>query len=902
MALIVDRSQSYLKILSDLSNFVATKTDAEAWKDFYDSSVGKTILELHAGLGEFNSFHAIMSRRESYLQDAEIRSSCIGIAETLGYAVHRGNNDHLAITFIADQNASISKYTIVGSCAGFDVVSLEDLAVEFGHEYTLLVALGNLKQEKITVQSSNINIFRFISPNVTEDILLYLNDTIVPFERELLQLINDNFVVLTNAWGSIDVFYINRFPPSDWSPSTRYTFTDFILPNYKWRPGREYKVGDKVYPTKNKDFYFEAVTDGISAFEEPNWPVTIGTGVNDGPSLIWKNKGPQNTQFYFRNVTPGIGISGMQEPNWPMQSGIQISDGDLTWVCTDVYDYSKYAYKSGDILTLKFIESADINYRNSDVDLFYGNIQGIEKEASYQDPESIESIKINAPLFHETKHVIRGREDYKKIFKEVEPTIVNTNGHDISPAVVELFYVKDHTTDLWERDKIVNRFDTIMPSTPNNFIYQATVGGRVGLSTKGNSSLTEPTWPTIPLDTFVDGQVVWQTKLLIGTIVNWESNKEYVLGDVVQPPVPNGYMYVAVDFKTEPVWPTTVGETVQDNEVIWECTEDIYLKGFTATYRRHNTNYTVGDLVVPVVPSGYYYMATTTGTSGNTEPIWPTVIGNNVTDGTVIWTCVDLTSADKYLKNRILELLSSYRPFGVMPPVINDPKILFIILDIELTLDITNVSINVIKKDVDSTLEQYERILGNSFSLKDVEKELEKLSYVKIARVLVNFENKTKIWSNGLLVKLNDLVFPPSSTGRMYEMVQVFDNKDSDYTQWLDRAYSLKVEPVWPMINGNTVDDGNLRWECQDETNPLPALWQADLIYTVGQAVRPTIPNGKQYVVTEILNTDPAWPTTIGEVVNDSKLFWVCRDPITYPPRCAWDEYYIIGRIINIVS
>jgi len=52
------------------------------------------------------------------------------------------------------------------------------------------------------------------------------------------------------------------------------------------------------------------------------------------------------------------------------------------------------------------------------------------------------------------------------------------------------------------------------------------------------------------------------------------------------------------------------------------------------------TSYSVGDVVIPTTANGHMYICTAAGTSGSSEPTWPTMDGNTVTDNTVTWECI----------------------------------------------------------------------------------------------------------------------------------------------------------------------------------------------------------------------------------------------------------------------
>jgi prepilin-type N-terminal cleavage/methylation domain-containing protein len=98
----------------------------------------------------------------------------------------------------------------------------------------------------------------------------------------------------------------------------------------------------------------------------------------------------------------------------------------------------------------------------------------------------------------------------------------------------------------------------------------------------------------------------------------------------------NGYQYICTSAgtsgTTEPPWPTTVGSTINDNGVIWTN------GGLTPPNAwAPSTSYTLYAVLYP--SNGYQYISTVAGTSGTTQPSWPTTIGNTVLDGGVTWKC-----------------------------------------------------------------------------------------------------------------------------------------------------------------------------------------------------------------------------------------------------------------------
>ncbi len=339
--MIIDpKSVSFETIKEDIITWLQTRPDSAKWKDYFSHSTGNTIVELLAGLSTFFQYNILSSRKETYLQYTDNRSSAIAIAQTLGYSVHRGRKSHqkLTIDLTSLQNdVSFSKYDIIGKYGAEDIILLDDnlklLTTDTAPTYDANVVVG-AKKQIVQEIAKNQTFFRFDTQNISEDywvkLSVYGSDDLIdlsvsPTISDLVNYLEvdhkrmDQLVMLTNAFNSIDIMCLNE------------------------------------------------------------------------------------------NST----------------------------------------YKEKDQLIIDYIEmgSEPTEYKLEEVKLDFASVTEVLESKQRKEPESTADIKINAPLFHETKYLIRSREDYTKLFQSLISEIaeiedVNSNPDDAA-AEVALCYVPE---------------------------------------------------------------------------------------------------------------------------------------------------------------------------------------------------------------------------------------------------------------------------------------------------------------------------------------------------------------------------------------------------------------------------------------------------------------------------
>ena len=658
---------SFTNIKNSLQSYIQNKSDVTStWKDFYTAGAGQTVLELDAAVAAFYAFHFIIGRRESFLTVAQNYNSVVGGALDKGYNCSRGHNVHIRIQVVPTKTQSLSKWSIVGSYGEYDVVLLEDAILNKGIATTIDCVIGNSSVQSVPIKTTDLQQFVFTAANTTDDVRLILTDREVPFSTELKDAVNDNYIMLTNPYGSVDVFYLNN-------GNYKYTVADTLNLQFIERNNITFgaiskstlvidvasqvddiiliedrlDVEDKEHIRIAAPIYHEtnnvvrARKDYVKFLKENN-ALIIDANDKDlnpglialtylkkydseaGTSLLTAQEKQDYIKFMMSICPDGVAKAFIEDPVRVVRSLAitlwQKSNENIQATIEDDIDniLDTYRDRLAPVLDLNQIEH-DIEQlpgvKIARVDLGASEYENNKKYKLY---DVVTVPKILVGTEYQTWTMYCGK--------------IQSKTGDTEPDWATAGSIGDQIQDnnfIWENS---NKYTTSINASWNkDGTYELYSDINVGYEVPPKQTLaTQPLWGA---QLKKDGNVTWNKLKDFGTLLSTrQNNTKYVLNQQVIVEANNQlavYNAVGVTHKTsssKPNWNVNIDEFVVDNAITWKCLYNA---------RRNNYNYLAGDLVaIGKDDKLYVYIALSDGTTGDTEVLDGSAA---ITDGTITW-------------------------------------------------------------------------------------------------------------------------------------------------------------------------------------------------------------------------------------------------------------------------
>ena len=167
-------------------------------------------------------------------------------------------------------------------------------------------------------------------------------------------------------------------------------------------------------------------------------------------------------------------IKNMTEDKYLVRTN-PYSSVDIMYLNT--FSNAKYTYGTDSEITIRYIELADVGNDAYTPEMFrtYGTLNGVANISSYLPFESVESIKVRAPLDHETQNLIRSKQDYANRLRQIVQSTIDTDWTAVTPTYTQITYLKNDYTmlssgeeeDVLKLLKDENYFGTPLPDITN---------------------------------------------------------------------------------------------------------------------------------------------------------------------------------------------------------------------------------------------------------------------------------------------------------------------------------------------------------------------------------------------------------------------------------------------------
>jgi hypothetical protein len=383
--------------------------------------------------------------------------------------------------------------------------------------------------------------------------------------------------------------------------------------------------------------------------------------------------------------------------------------GSVDIAYLNTFTTAKYKYGTGTEITIRYVELADVPVIPYDTSMFtYGELGDVTTISSYIPFETAESLKVTAPLDHETQNLIRSKADYANRLQEIIPSVIQTNWIALTPTFTVMTYLEDTGTLLTgtrvypgtaaetkerlsntEIEKVrnilkdENFFGTPLPDILPPRREVADIKIQLALTDKYrnisdinldidnilknyyNRELSAH-FNVYDLERLIENLEYVKYARVFFKVDEREPNKTYQLGQIVSVKNKKGEInnykaskILGVTGITEPengwgvpINPPTEIDTdiiIQDGSIYWKCFKKLPdMPKLSISLRKPTARYGIGDYMeLSQYPDYMFKCVDIVRVSGTTEPdTTGHLLGDFIVDGNIVWVVKDYINDD----------------------------------------------------------------------------------------------------------------------------------------------------------------------------------------------------------------------------------------------------------------
>ncbi len=385
------------------------------------------------------------------------------------------------------------------------------------------------------------------------------------------------------------------------------------------------------------------------------------------------------------------------------------------------FDNAKYKYGTGTEFTIRYVELADVPVTPYTASMFtYGTLEDVASISSYLPFESVESLKVTAPLDHETQNLIRSKKDYANRLQQIIPAVTEANWKAITPTYTTVTYLKNDSTLLTgtkvyegtgaeNKERLVNTevgsfldilkeenyFGTPLPdiTPPRREVAKLNISLALNTKYKNISDITldvenilqndyntslAPTFNTFDFERKLEGLSYVRYARVSYAVGTRELSTNYQLGYFIEN---NGEFYKATKIlgytgDTEPDWQVPINPTdevdtgyvTKDGTIYWRCYKLLpNMPRLSISPRENSRQYGIGDFITLQKFPGYMFKCVDLVRESGTQAPDTTYseLGDYIVDGSIVWVVKErVTEAETWASLTQYQLGDTANPSG----------------------------------------------------------------------------------------------------------------------------------------------------------------------------------------------------------------------------------------------